>query len=98
MFGDLGADNPRALPRLRRDTLQGMYDAVLHVGEEASARYGVGVTPGLRGAGSRGQRGSKGTGEETGHGDAVAVNRAPGLKSIWLLELRTLVFSSVLVL
>lgn len=33
VFGDLGADNPRALPRLRRDTQQGMYDAVLHVGE-----------------------------------------------------------------
>ncbi|XP_053771077.1 acid phosphatase type 7 [Desmodus rotundus] len=31
VFGDLGADNPRALPRLRRDTQQGMYDAVLHV-------------------------------------------------------------------
>ena len=40
------------------------------------------VTPGLRGAGSRGQRGSKGTGEETGHGDAVAVNRAPGLMQV----------------
>lgn len=37
MYGDLGADNPKALPRLRRDTQQGMYDAVLHVGE-ASAR------------------------------------------------------------
>ncbi|KAB1274120.1 Acid phosphatase type 7 [Camelus dromedarius] len=35
VFGDLGADNPRALPRLRRDTLQGMYDAVLHVGDFA---------------------------------------------------------------
>lgn len=33
MFGDLGADNPKAFPRLRRDTQQGMYDAVLHVGE-----------------------------------------------------------------
>lgn len=33
MFGDLGTDNPKALPRLRRDTQQGMYDAVLHVGE-----------------------------------------------------------------
>ncbi|OWK15993.1 ACP7, partial [Cervus elaphus hippelaphus] len=35
VFGDLGADNPRALPRLRRDTQQGMYDAVLHVGDFA---------------------------------------------------------------
>lgn len=42
MFGDLGADNPKALPRLRRDTQQGMYDAVLHVGE-ASARMGRGL-------------------------------------------------------
>uniref|UniRef100_A0A8C9ATI2 Acid phosphatase 7, tartrate resistant (putative) n=1 Tax=Prolemur simus TaxID=1328070 RepID=A0A8C9ATI2_PROSS len=31
VFGDLGADNPKALPRLRRETQQGMYDAVLHV-------------------------------------------------------------------
>ena len=61
---------------------------------------GVGweVTPGLQGAGSRGQRGSKGTGEETGYGDAVAVNWAPGLKSVWHLELRALVFSSILLL
>lgn len=36
MFGDLGADNPKALPRLRRDTQQGMYDAVLHVGEASA--------------------------------------------------------------
>lgn len=33
VFGDMGADNPKALPRLRRDTQQGMFDAVLHVGE-----------------------------------------------------------------
>lgn len=33
VFGDMGADNARALPRLRRDTQQGMFDAVLHVGE-----------------------------------------------------------------
>lgn len=36
VFGDLGADNPKALPRLRRDTQQGMYDAVLHVGEASA--------------------------------------------------------------
>ncbi|XP_011525271.1 acid phosphatase type 7 isoform X4 [Homo sapiens] len=35
VFGDLGADNPKAVPRLRRDTQQGMYDAVLHVGDFA---------------------------------------------------------------
>ncbi|XP_070488858.1 acid phosphatase type 7 isoform X1 [Equus przewalskii] len=35
VYGDLGADNPKALPRLRRDTQQGMYDAVLHVGDFA---------------------------------------------------------------
>uniref|UniRef100_A0A8C9AYJ6 Purple acid phosphatase n=1 Tax=Prolemur simus TaxID=1328070 RepID=A0A8C9AYJ6_PROSS len=35
VFGDLGADNPKALPRLRRETQQGMYDAVLHVGDFA---------------------------------------------------------------
>lgn len=37
VYGDMGADNAKALPRLRRDTQQGMYDAILHVGE-ASAR------------------------------------------------------------
>nr|XP_019606871.1 PREDICTED: acid phosphatase type 7 isoform X2 [Rhinolophus sinicus] len=35
VFGDMGTDNPKALPRLRRDTQQGMYDAVLHVGDFA---------------------------------------------------------------
>lgn len=46
VFGDLGADNPKALPRLRRDTQQGMYDAVLHVGEAlARAAWGVGGRP-----------------------------------------------------
>uniref|UniRef100_A0A8C8W7M1 Purple acid phosphatase n=1 Tax=Peromyscus maniculatus bairdii TaxID=230844 RepID=A0A8C8W7M1_PERMB len=35
VFGDMGADNPKALPRLRRDTQQGMFDAVLHVGDFA---------------------------------------------------------------
>lgn len=33
VFGDMGADNPQSLPRLRRETQQGMYDVVLHVGE-----------------------------------------------------------------
>ncbi|XP_074075110.1 acid phosphatase type 7 [Macrotis lagotis] len=35
VFGDMGADNPQSLPRLRRETLQGMYDVVLHVGDFA---------------------------------------------------------------
>ncbi|XP_010631158.1 acid phosphatase type 7 isoform X4 [Fukomys damarensis] len=35
VFGDMGADNAKALPRLRRDTQQGMYDAILHVGDFA---------------------------------------------------------------
>ncbi|KAM9037865.1 acid phosphatase type 7 isoform 1-T1 [Sarcophilus harrisii] len=35
VFGDMGADNPQALPRLRRETQQGMYDAILHVGDFA---------------------------------------------------------------
>ncbi|XP_004396453.1 PREDICTED: iron/zinc purple acid phosphatase-like protein [Odobenus rosmarus divergens] len=35
VFGDLGTDNPKAFPRLRRDTQRGMYDAVLHVGDFA---------------------------------------------------------------
>uniref|UniRef100_A0A8C0E405 Purple acid phosphatase n=1 Tax=Balaenoptera musculus TaxID=9771 RepID=A0A8C0E405_BALMU len=35
VFGDTGADNPRALPRLCRDTQQGRYDVVLHVGDFA---------------------------------------------------------------
>uniref|UniRef100_A0A8D0LVW8 Acid phosphatase 7, tartrate resistant (putative) n=1 Tax=Sus scrofa TaxID=9823 RepID=A0A8D0LVW8_PIG len=38
VFGDLGADNPKALPRLRRDTQQGMYDAVLHVATSPTTR------------------------------------------------------------
>ncbi|TKC40055.1 hypothetical protein EI555_019865, partial [Monodon monoceros] len=33
VFGDIGTDNPRALPRLCSDTQQGRYDAVLHVGD-----------------------------------------------------------------
>ncbi|XP_039768234.1 acid phosphatase type 7 isoform X2 [Ornithorhynchus anatinus] len=35
VFGDMGADNPQALPRLRGDTQRGLYDAVLHVGDFA---------------------------------------------------------------
>lgn len=52
VFGDLGADNPKALPRLRRDTQQGMYDAVLHVGEASAGarRDGGGLAQGRCGA------------------------------------------------
>ncbi|XP_044523339.1 acid phosphatase type 7 [Gracilinanus agilis] len=35
IFGDMGAENPQALPRLRRETQQGLYDVVLHVGDFA---------------------------------------------------------------
>lgn len=87
MFGDLGADNPKALPRLRRDTQQGMYDAVLHVGEAsagASGRMVVsahvegwcgerrwGAVPGPWRGQGWGQCVSEGTGDETGYGDGV---------------------------
>ncbi|NIG58383.1 iron/zinc purple acid phosphatase-like protein-like [Pontoporia blainvillei] len=33
VFGDIGTDNPRALPRLCSDTQQGRYNAALHVGD-----------------------------------------------------------------
>ncbi|XP_039366511.1 acid phosphatase type 7-like [Mauremys reevesii] len=35
VFGDMGNVNPQSLPRLRRDTQQHMYDAILHVGDFA---------------------------------------------------------------
>uniref|UniRef100_A0A8D0H3S7 Purple acid phosphatase n=1 Tax=Sphenodon punctatus TaxID=8508 RepID=A0A8D0H3S7_SPHPU len=35
VYGDMGLINPQSLPRLQRDTQQGMYDAVLHVGDFA---------------------------------------------------------------
>ncbi|XP_074872570.1 acid phosphatase type 7 [Carettochelys insculpta] len=35
VFGDMGNINPQSLPRLQRDTEQGLYDAVLHVGDFA---------------------------------------------------------------
>lgn len=59
VFGDMGADNPKALPRLRRDTQQGMFDAVLHVGEAPArvrpeAADGVPISPVLGWAGWRG--------------------------------------------
>lgn len=79
MFGDLGTDNPKALPRLRRDTQQGMYDAVLHVGE-ALARVCLEewVLGGRRhqdcgGDWGRSSGGSEGTRDETGCGDGGSV-------------------------
>lgn len=32
IFGDMGLENPQSLPRLQRETQQGWYDAVLHIG------------------------------------------------------------------
>lgn len=32
LFGDLGLVNPQSLSRLQRETQQGWYDAVLHIG------------------------------------------------------------------
>ncbi|XP_043929911.1 acid phosphatase type 7 isoform X2 [Protopterus annectens] len=46
IFGDLGNENPQSLSRLQKETQQGMYDAILHVGdfaydmEEDNARIG----------------------------------------------------------
>ncbi|KYO25568.1 iron/zinc purple acid phosphatase-like protein [Alligator mississippiensis] len=35
VYGDMGLENPRALPRLQREARAGLYDAVLHVGDFA---------------------------------------------------------------
>lgn len=35
IFGDLGKENAQSLDRLRMDTENGMYDAILHVGDFA---------------------------------------------------------------
>lgn len=37
VYGDMGLENPRALPRLQREARAGLYDAVLHVGAFRSA-------------------------------------------------------------
>jgi hypothetical protein len=80
VFGDLGADNPKALPRLRRDTQQGMYDAILHVGE---ARAGGG-----RGGGGGGGGTQWLVWGETGWGDQVCGSSdCPGQKLLLLLLL-----------
>ena len=35
VFGDMGNKNAQSLTRLQEDTLNGMYDAILHVGDFA---------------------------------------------------------------
>lgn len=35
VFGDLGNSNAQSLPQLQEETLLGMYDAILHVGDFA---------------------------------------------------------------
>lgn len=35
VFGDMGNINPQSLPRLQEETLNGLYDAILHVGDFA---------------------------------------------------------------
>ncbi|GFO35532.1 purple acid phosphatase [Plakobranchus ocellatus] len=35
LFGDMGNENAQSLPRLQVETMQGMYDAILHVGDFA---------------------------------------------------------------
>jgi hypothetical protein len=35
IFGDMGNINAQSLPRLEEDTLSGLYDAILHVGDFA---------------------------------------------------------------
>lgn len=106
VFGDLGADNPRALPRLRRDTQQGMYDAVLHVGEAlARVRLEVwgweawvgGRARTVEGTGARAAVVLKGPGMRLAMEMVSGVAELPRLKS-QLPELWAWVFSSVLLL
>lgn len=33
LFGDMGNINAQSLPRLQKETVKGMYDAIFHVGE-----------------------------------------------------------------
>ncbi|KAK5604223.1 Acid phosphatase type 7 [Crenichthys baileyi] len=35
LYGDLGNENPQSLARLQKETQQGMYDVVLHIGDFA---------------------------------------------------------------
>jgi hypothetical protein len=41
IFGDMGAQNAQSLPRLQEETLAGMYDAILHVGDFAYDMHDV---------------------------------------------------------
>jgi hypothetical protein len=45
VFGDLGLDNGRSVPRLTDDVNAGMYDAILHVGDFAYDMYEVSTQP-----------------------------------------------------
>uniref|UniRef100_A0A8C4Q4Q9 Purple acid phosphatase n=1 Tax=Eptatretus burgeri TaxID=7764 RepID=A0A8C4Q4Q9_EPTBU len=40
VFGDMGNENAQSLARIQKDTQQGMYDVILHVGEFDNARVG----------------------------------------------------------
>uniref|UniRef100_A0A674JHB2 Acid phosphatase 7, tartrate resistant (putative) n=1 Tax=Terrapene triunguis TaxID=2587831 RepID=A0A674JHB2_9SAUR len=60
VFGDMGNINPQSLPRLQRDTQQGMYDAILHVG-----RCHAALPPGSWDRGWR-RDGLRGRGWDTG--------------------------------
>ena len=33
VYGDMGNENGQSIPRLQKDVEQGLYDAILHVGE-----------------------------------------------------------------
>lgn len=43
VFGDMGNINPQSLPRLQEETLIGLYDAILHVGDFAYDMATVGL-------------------------------------------------------
>ena len=46
MFGDMGNDNAVSLPYLQREVGEGVYDAIIHVGDMA---YDMAELDGLRG-------------------------------------------------
>lgn len=43
IYGDMGLVNPQSLPRLIKDTENGMYDVLLHVGTIGAGLLGPGV-------------------------------------------------------